>query len=298
MLPGTTYLVTRRCTQQQFFLRPSREINNCIRFCIARAQKRSKVQLHSIKFLSNHYHIVLTDPARNLPIFTEELDRLLACALNTLHGRRENFWEANIQPSCVRLEAAGDVLHKTIYTLTNATAAFLVSRGSEWPGVLLYRKGIYRAKRPKFFFSTKRKGGLPDEESFELTPPPIGVADNEADDYVKDRVSAWESILRQKARALGRKFMGAAAVKAKSIYTTAATKIKRIASRDERRGEFSPWLACIDKERRLEVLDEFQRFLDKYDKARRARLEGKANVIFPAGTYRLARDYGIRCEDF
>ena len=58
VLPGATYLVTRRCTQRQFLLRPSAQTNAILLYCLARAAGLYGVEVHAYCFLSNHYHLV------------------------------------------------------------------------------------------------------------------------------------------------------------------------------------------------------------------------------------------------
>jgi REP element-mobilizing transposase RayT len=289
ILPQSTYLITRRTTQRLFLLRPSRQINACIRYCLALAQRRSGVEVHSAVFLSNHYHLVVTDPEGTLPIFTEELNKLVARSLNCLHGRWENFWSGNTPTSYVRLESAFDVLAKTVYALANPTEALLVSHGSQWPGVRLFRRGEYRVKKPKFFFQSQEQGGLPDRLNLRLTSPPIDVPANRADDVVKAAASAREQELRRRAYAAGKKFMGAAAVKAQRIDRSPKSSAPRRA--------LSPRLACRDKWRRIEILRSLNDFVVQYDKTRRAFLAGVVDALFPPGTYRFVRQFGARCAE-
>lgn len=286
---NATYLVTRRTSQRMYLLRPSTRVNACIRYCLALAQRRSGVLLHCAVFLSNHYHLIVTDPDGKLPIFTEELNKLLARSLNCHHGREENFWAGSTQTSYVRLESELDVMAKTIYALANPTAAHLVSRGSQWPGVRLFRQGGYVAKRPKFFFRSADDGGLPDRLTLTLTPPPIGAQANRTDNVVQTAVSAREKQLRDRAKARRKKFMGAAAVKAQSIY---ASPKKSEPSRG-----LSPSLACRDKWRRIEMLAQVGDFVASHREKRSAFLHGVKEVLFPPGTYRFVQQFGARCAE-
>ena len=67
VLPGRTYLVTRRCTQRQFLLKPSRRTNELVRYCLAVAARKTGVLVHAVCFMSNHWHGVITDPLARLP---------------------------------------------------------------------------------------------------------------------------------------------------------------------------------------------------------------------------------------
>jgi REP element-mobilizing transposase RayT len=53
-LRGATYLLTRRCFQRHFFLRPSKRTNEAFRFVLAVAAGRYGIRLHAYCVLSNH----------------------------------------------------------------------------------------------------------------------------------------------------------------------------------------------------------------------------------------------------
>jgi hypothetical protein len=47
VLQGTFYLLTRRCTQRQFLLRPDEETNNAFVYCLAEAAQRFDIDWSS-----------------------------------------------------------------------------------------------------------------------------------------------------------------------------------------------------------------------------------------------------------
>jgi hypothetical protein len=58
--------------------------------------------------MSNHHHLVVTDPRGVLPEFLRELHRLTAKAINASQGQWENLWAA--EPcNAVRLVTDHDV---------------------------------------------------------------------------------------------------------------------------------------------------------------------------------------------
>jgi len=67
VLEGTTYMITRRTTQRQFLLKPSALTNQIFLYCLAVAAERTSVVLHAVCVLSNHYHLVATDPLGRIP---------------------------------------------------------------------------------------------------------------------------------------------------------------------------------------------------------------------------------------
>ena len=92
-------MVTRRCSERRFFLRPDEDTNNAFIYCLALAAKRAKVQVTFSVALSNHHHTGIHDPDGNFPIFTEHFHGLLARCQNAHLGRFEGFWssEPNFQ---------------------------------------------------------------------------------------------------------------------------------------------------------------------------------------------------------
>lgn len=290
ILANTTYMVTRRTSQRMFLLRPSSEVNRCIRYCLALAQRRSGVEIHCAVFMSNHYHIVLTDPKGLLPVFCEELNKLIARALNCLHGRWENFWAGGVSCSYVRLEYEWSVMQKTVYALSNPTAAGLVAYGHEWPGLRLFREGQYKASKPSFFFrQISPKGGLPDQLNLVLTPPPIAEELGEPDIAVKKAVALREKELREQRYKEGKGFLGAPRVRAQNIYETPAGPAKR--------SRISPRVAVADKWLRIEVLSRIKNFEEEHRACRKAYVKGEKEVEFPPGTYQAVRLFGVRCAE-
>jgi len=55
VLPGEFYLVTRRCTQRQFLLRPDAETNNAFAYCLAEAAQRFDIDMLLPMAESNHH---------------------------------------------------------------------------------------------------------------------------------------------------------------------------------------------------------------------------------------------------
>ncbi len=173
VLPGTVYLITRRCSERRFFLRPSKIVNEIFLYVLALAAKRHGVVVHVLCVLSNHAHLIVTDPNGRIPAFMQYLDSLVARAVNASLGRFEAFWATDGSYSAVEQLDAQDVLAKAAYVLANPVAAGLVRRGAEWPGLWTSPDQIgttLAARRPKHFFNPK--GYLPETVELELSAPP------------------------------------------------------------------------------------------------------------------------------
>jgi len=92
IVPGTRYKVTRRCFGRQFLLVPSLAVNEVIGYWLGVCLERHGLELHSACFMSNHYHLDVTDPLGTLPAFKNHFNAVLARALNALRGRFDKFW--------------------------------------------------------------------------------------------------------------------------------------------------------------------------------------------------------------
>jgi len=287
VLNGTTYLVTRRCAQRQFFLRPCKTTNDIFLYLLAVAAHRFDIQVHAFCVLSNHFHLVVTDPHARLPAFHQFLDALVARALNASIGRWEAFWAPNSY-SAVTLVSASDILDKTAYVLANPTAAGLVRAGRLWPGLWSAPERVggdaYEVVRPKHFFDPK--GALPEKATLELTPPQ-GFTAKEFRERLATSLADREAEAARDARS---GFLGVA-----RVLSQKPTDRPRPG---EPRRSMSPRVAARDKWKRIEALGRLVEFLRSYRSAWSKRREGRADAIFPCGTYLLRVAHGVPCAGF
>ena len=163
VLPRQFYLITRRCSQRQFLLRPDTATNNAFLYCLIDAALRCQVDVLLPCAMSNHYHAVIYDREGRYPEFIEHFHKLLARSQNALRGRWENFWSPE-QTCVVKLVDRDAVLDKLAYTATNPVLDHLVERAHHWPGVngvsALLNGRRLRATRPLHFF--RPDGPLPE----------------------------------------------------------------------------------------------------------------------------------------
>lgn len=288
VLPGTTYLVTRRCFQRQFLLKPSPITNAVFRYVLAVAARRFGVSVHAFCVLSNHFHLVVTDASARLPAFEQYLDSLVARALNASFGRWESFW-APSSYSAVALLSPDDILDKTAYVLANPVAAGLVARAREWPGLWSPPEQIgaepTEVTRPTMFF--RPTGSMPPELELELTCPPGFDSPAEFRDRVAEALAAREARAAVALAKEGRSFLGAKRVRAQSPMSRP--------SAGEPRRTLKPRIAGRDRWKRIETLGRMAEFVRAYREARRALARGVRDVLFPAGTYLLRVLQGVRC---
>jgi len=289
VIAGLTYLMTRRCTQRQFLLRPEPKVEQIYRYCLGEAVTRYHVTLHAFVAMSNHQHLIVRDNDGNFPAFLAHLNKMIAKALNAHWGRCENLW-ATEQPNAVHLVDADARFEKLVYVLANPVADFLVERVSDWPGASslgLHLSGRAEiVKRPMGFF--REEGSMPDEVTIEL---------ERIDGYQHLDAAEWSATV---ARAVQIEEEKARAARVqKNIRVLGRKAVLRAAPTDrpttvEPPRALRPSVACRDPGRRAHALQELVAFRAAHRAAIRQRMTGDAAVEFPFGTYR-ARLFGAFC---
>ncbi|HYD42184.1 MAG TPA: hypothetical protein VEB43_15260, partial [Anaeromyxobacter sp.] len=281
-------LLSRRCSQREFLLRPSALTNLVFKFVLAVAAERHGVLVHAACVMSNHFHLVVTDRSANLPAFSQLLDGVLAKALNALHGRWENFW-APCSYSAVELVAPEDVVEKVAYTLANPASADLVEHGRQWPGVWSDPRRIggpgERVERPGHYFA--ENGSMGDFATLEFSVPP-GFASAEA---FRAMVVARVKELEDEAAAR-REARCAAVLGARRALKQEHTG--RPPSREHRRG-LNPKIAAKDPRKRFAALERLAKFLERHRAALDLFCRGEQDAVFPLGTYLMRVRFGVSC---
>jgi REP element-mobilizing transposase RayT len=288
ILPGRTYLVTRRCSERRFFLTPSKSTNQLLLFALAVYADRYGILIHAFCFLSNHVHLVLTDPNARLPDFLRDLNSAIARALNAKIGHWDSFWD-NRSTSVVPLESPEDVFSKIVYTLANPVAAGLVRYAREWPGLWSDPSQIggvpYLVARPEGFF--RENGPAPATARLQLRAPP-GVQD--IDTFVRavrESLEREEDRLASELGRAGRSFLGARLV-------LAVNPKARPESREPRRVP-NPTAAGADPRVRIAAILGLLEFRCAYQEALAAWRAGLRDVLFPPGTWAMRVYHGARC---
>jgi putative transposase len=289
VLPGTTYLLTRRTVQRELLLTPSKQVNQIVLYCLGLAAQKYGVQLHGFCVMSNHPHTVATDAAGRLPEFEGWFHEFTAKAINASMGRWGALWEPGSY-SAVDCVTAQDALDAMTYTVTNPVAAARVTRADLWPGANILPSDLgrtIRVKRPTTFF--RADGPLPDEVELTFVPPPgfehLTLQAFQA--LWQQRVETEEARLQREAAAAGRTFMGRRAVLKQSRHASAT-------SWEKRRG-LKPRIKCKDKRLRIAAIQRIQRFCAEHHNAFKRFRDGVRDVVFPAGTYWMRVHANVCC---
>ncbi len=291
VLPGRVYLITRRCTQREYRLRPGEETNNAFVYCLAHAALSANIGVVGFMAESNHYHAVVVDNEGRLPEFLADFHRNIAKHQNVLLGSWENMWAAGA-PSVVELVEPGDVLAKLIYALSNPVKDDLVDTVHHWPGVSSLRANLrgshLTAVRPRRFF--RIDGAMPVRIELRCVRAP-GFEHLSEDAYrhlIKTQIEAVE-----RTSAADRAIRGVTVLGRKAILRQ--SPFGRPSSEEPRRG-LDPRVAATDKWSRIEAIARLKAFREAYRAARAAWLMGDASVLFPAGTYFLRRFARVTCD--
>lgn len=309
---GRVVMVTRRCVQRQFLLRPDDVTDQVLTFCLGLAAQRFGIEVFCFVALSNHYHMGLRDPGGQLPRFMALFDSLVARALNCHRQRGENLWALGSY-SAVTLADEQAVLDKLVYMTCNPCAGDLVARPEQWPGLITLPEDLCRrelvARRPTIFFSqpgiddeldttaageAKRRHGprdlMPDEVRLRLSRPP-GFEDLDDEAFrrlVAARVAERVRELTELRRRRGRRVLGPRAILRQRPTDSPGSSAPAFS--------LNPRLACRDRWRMAELRQGLVQFWRDHHEASARFRAGERNVLFPAGTWLYRVVFGARCR--
>lgn len=279
VLPNQFYLITRRCTQRMFLMRPDEQTTNAFLYCLAEAARRFKIEILMTTAESNHHHTVIFDRKGHCPKFIEHFHKMFARCQNARLGRWENLW-SSAEPSVTALLDRKTVIDKMVYAAANPVKDSLVERATQWPGANGYRclqaNRPLQIKRPNHFFS--RHGSMPREVTFELTiPAELGSLETVANE-VREGVEQIEAMMRAKRSTTGGRILGRRTVLRQPWTASPTTEAKHRGLRPRFAGA---------QEVRIAALQAYRLFLVAYREAREIWRRG-LKAVFPSGTYQLA----------
>lgn len=297
-------MVTRRCIDRKFLLVPREKLRATFIYCLGRASALYDIDVHGFVVMANHYHLICTDKNGKLPAFCRWLNGHLAKLINfELKRPRGQVWDGR-KYSRVRLVDDDAIFKELAYIITNPVAAGAVEQPADWPGLIVLARDVgktWTADRPDFFRrdpeSDGAKGGarhrkdrqvLPGKAMLELKPPPLAekLALERLQERLQERVAARVQDLHR-LRPPGT-YQGAAAVKAVHHEFIPSTP-------DAPLGSISPTFATRHAASWRAEVEELILFRTKYETARAAYLRGEREVEFPAGTYLMRVQLGVRC---
>jgi putative transposase len=280
----TTYLLTRNTSQRSYFLRPSKELKEAVLYCIADAQAQHPVLIHAFCAMSNHIHVVFTDPDGTAPLFVQAMNQNIARYVNCSLGRFGAMWEGGARPNYCVLPESGDMLDKVVYTLTNPVKAGLVSEHHLWPGAISsavqIAKGSIATKRPTRFFSKTDDPTLLTRDLI-LTPVPGAEVMSQEDygRYLAKRVADTEAAIATDREAKGLRWLGRKECLKINPFDAPTTKWTPFTR--------NPKVSSKHEEARNAWILRLKRFTVPYDAAKREFRSGNRDVPFPPGTFAM-----------
>jgi putative transposase len=284
VLPGRTYLITRRCLGRRFLLRPDETLREAFIYCLALAAQKHDVAVHAFSAMSNHYHLIITDTQGVLPDFMAWLNRQLAMCVKQIRRWDEVVWEPNVPYSAVELHGPSEVLDKAAYVLLNPVSAALVRSPGRWPGALStlerLRIGKVEASRPAVWF----KDSAPKRMSLTMSTPPC-FSDQAGflealGGIVTDRLLKVRAELRRQGRAI----LGRARVRRTAVTDQPKGKKQRFGR--------SPTFSALSRAAWQAAVQRLRAFRLAYRAAYQAWRNGERSVEFPAGTWWVVRFAG------
>ena len=303
IFPNTTYLITRRTAGRQMLLTcgPDEQVNDIVEYLLAVTAERTGIQIHAVTVLGNHHHTVATDPDAVVPDFTRDFHGFTGRVLNRRLDRRGSLWDDR-QTSMVRPQTPPDIVELIAYTLANPVHHRLVEHADRYPGLrAAWPETRKPVRRPAYF---KDNPALPETATLVLHRPPgfDHLSDTDLADHIRERTDTVETQFRAAAYAAAalrarptdptqpfstlRPFLGAAALRATSPFTTPSTP-------PAPRNSIHPHIAAADPAIRRAAIAALHAWRAAYNHARDRHLAGDPTALFPHGTYRVRRHYNL-----
>ena len=287
-IAGQVALLTRRCSERRYFLRPDGYINEVGAFEVGKAATNHGQEIYGAMAMSNHVHFAIGDTTGERSKFMQDAMSGIARARNCDLGRTGYFWEAGSYGDTVLLDRNA-IERKLLYIWLNPVQAGLVARAQDWPGFAILPRHWgekIRIEKPGKFY------GRANPEVVEFIPqPPPGyehMSLGEVKDYFQELLRIAEEEIAELRRENGQSCCGADAVKKVKPFDSpdTSTPFRRI----------NPRFATRNAELMATATAEYRSFCDRYQTLRQRWLAGKKNLTFPCGTVWLRRCAPIRCQ--
>lgn len=266
---GEIHMVTNRCEEGRFFLKPTREVLDIVNYWFARAMVKygNGLAIYAFCFLCNHFHLLCRDDSGNLAKFMEYFQGNVAKAINRHLGRSPaHFWQGHYDDQII--EGPRTFWKKYLYIVANAVKSGLVDRVSQWKGFCSYRAalsgkpivavGVNRTRMHNASRGNKKREAREFEERFEFslaTPPGMEhLSQKERAREISKMVRKAErhySDRRDRKPALGMK---------RVMEVSTLHKPQSLARAPKRR------FACDSRQQEKERLEEYRAFIDAYKK--------------------------------
>lgn len=287
ILPGTTYLITRRTLRRYHLLRPDSATTNAILYVLAACARRYHILVHAFCVQSTHYHLVATDTLGQLPLFLAQFNRIVSLIIKAIRRWEGSVWDHE-QSSAVRLETLAAVIDKIAYCAANPVAARLVRSASHWPGNNVWigrREASLTAHRPPFFLDENNRSWQAELRLQLDLPPGVGECDRAAFvESVAQAIDGYERAARDTS-ASRHKVLGARRV-------LMASPFRRTTSRESLRKTNPTFAVGAIRGAYIEATRALRAFRSAYRAALTSWQRGLRDTCFPCGTWLMKQCHG------
>lgn len=283
--PGQLAELVRRTSQRTFYWRPGADTRELFGYMIGKGLNDYGQLAHVACLMSNHTHIVLTDQTGRRSEFMQQAFSNSARKRNLDLNRRENIWVPKKPGDMVILDLE-KTIKRVLYVALQPVAAGCVEKVEEWTGFQILPRHWgkpMRFKKPKWCGPT-----MPEVVEFTPMPPP-GFEHLP----LKQVVAFFEHLIAQEEKRYARKrvrpVLGIKYCEAISPFYTPKTSAPM--------RTLNPRFCTSDPTLFLRAVQRQRQFRGEH-RAALARLRaGKRNVVFPAGTLKMARLAGVSCRE-
>ena len=286
VLPGNTYLITKKCVLDEFVIAPSPKVNEVLLYCLLVAARKHQFGVHGFCFMSNHFHLVVTDRRGTLPDFMRHFLTITSKALNCVLKRSGPIWSSE-RYSAVQLLDLDAAERKLAYTILNPVRAGLCPRPLEWPGLTSasWECGEeIHCRRPRAHF--RSTVAFPEEISGTLES--VAIVFQSEEDGTRARI---EELVRQALREHRRDSKG----NPRRYPTEKSLRSTSRRSRGEKTvRSLNPRFASKNSALLESAISADRFFHAEHRAAKSAWIAGDRNVTFPPGTYGYARFFGAK----
>lgn len=292
IVPGATYLLTRRVLLRHMLLRPDAAITSLILYTLAVSARRYDIQVHAFCAMSTHLHLVVTDVRGVLPEFLQYFHRIVALGTKVLRAWEGPVWDHEAT-SVVRLATPQAVVEKIAYTLANPVAAGLVERASEWPGAKVLVEqlgGVIPTARPPVYFDAANPT-WPEQAALELVLPP-SIEASDADAF-RQRVA--EELARAEAHARAEAPRDGVLGADRAVLVSPHARATGVEALRARNPTFAVGRRAGEAWRR--AVAEVRAFRAAYRVALEQWCNGAREILFPRGTWLMRVFHGAAIDE-
>lgn len=290
VVPGATLLLTKKTHDDVCWLVPCPLVNAVLLYLLALKAKKYGVLVHAFVFMSNHFHLVITDPGGVFPEFMKEFLSESGKALKIVRRTSRDIW-SDERYGDVRLLDLDAAERSIAYLPLNPPEAEL-TEPDEWPGLTSARLRFgdsLAARRPEFYFSENRP------EIVSLTLSPLTCASMELLSTSPDRGEGSEERIRalveRRCAEIRRDLAsrGARLAGPQKVMKTPCTKRTSHPLRN-----LKPRFATKDRALLVHAIAERRQFEIDHEAAKRRFIAGRHRTPFPFGTYGYRVVLGVR----